>query len=129
MRLGRHILSLRNVLIFASEQVMGTSDEAKDFWLGCSISQPRVVKEHITHLVVAPGVGPTSTAQSVVGFGAQESTATRPAGNGFIRMIGSQAEADRSDEFGCIGTANFLPLGLAFWHRQATMLRRHGMAT
>ena len=32
----------------------GTSDEAKDLWLGCSISQPRVTKEHVTHLVVAP---------------------------------------------------------------------------
>ena len=40
----------------------GTSDEAKDLWLGCSISQPRVIKEHVTHLVVAPGAGPTGTA-------------------------------------------------------------------
>ena len=79
----------------------GTSDEAKDSWLGCSISQPRVMKEHVTHLVVAPGVGPTGTAQSVVGCGTQESTATRQAGNGIIRMIGSQSEADRSDEFVC----------------------------
>ena len=72
----------------------GTSDEAaKDLWLGCSISQPRVIKENVTHFVVAPGSGPTGTAQSVVRLGAQESTASRPAGDGFIRMIGSQARS------------------------------------
>ena len=35
----------------------------------------------------------------VVSFGAQASIPTIPAGNGPIRLIGSQAEADRNDEF------------------------------
>ena len=46
----------------------GTSDEAKDLWLGCSISQLCVVKKDVTHLIVAFGAGTTRTAQSVVGL-------------------------------------------------------------